>query len=349
MPHLNLGIETTSTCQLGCKFCYNQHQMDCHQKIPMETLRELLRQITSNSIHFRRITLTGGEPFTSMDTLMFILSEYKDVTDDIRINTNMQKMTEDIADEIIKANRNAFCFSSLIATNKEAFDDITGVTGSFNTLKKSIKTATSRGLHCALSLIINKETFDHKSILQFVDLCREYNIQHAGVKKMRLPLSGSAENFSYVSKILPSVEEYIKGIDYLLEECNKYNILVSCGEPVAMCHYPDDAKYSRLVHQCGVSNLASAVVSTHGGVRPCPFLPLSYEMGNIFTDGFVAAINNLETYFQNILDNHECNGVCEHFNTSKCAGGCYVDTLAHGLKITDKAPFSFGVTKYVNL
>lgn len=340
-------IEITTKCNWKCKHCFNENQINNYQSVMTTEISDIiLDNLINNNFIFDKIGISGGEPFANPEVLFHILKTYKQFLEkpspQVIISSNLSYLNEDIVKEIHRIMNYAFIASSLIKIDEEFYDDFVGIPGSFNLMKKNIGMAVSNGLRCSVSAIINNRNTDKDSLIKFLEFVDSYGMKNIGCKKIRIPLDTSPKIQQYVSSLCPTPEEFLRATDILLEEGAKRGITVMTSEPMSLCLYPDDIKYNNVAVKCGFMDTHVAI-SPKGDIRPCQFMPISYNIGNIVEEGLPAVYDKLTAYRNDILNNHACND-CKHFNTVRCIGGCYVDTLVSGKNIYDKPTF---VTKNI--
>lgn len=85
--NFNLYIKITDYCNAKCKFCSNQSSKPGKEKLDLDKLEIVLKELKNKKM-LNRISITGGEPLLYIDRLNNILNKVFEVIPDARVTIN---------------------------------------------------------------------------------------------------------------------------------------------------------------------------------------------------------------------------------------------------------------------
>lgn len=306
-----LYIELTSTCNLRCRYCYNQsgertEYLDCDQLIGF------LDRIKSYwASEKREVFLSGGEPLLYKEYLNVIIETYK-LGYEVYLVTNGCLLTFDVMEKIYPYIKGVQI--SLDGCSPDIHDYFRGE-GSFvktvtniklfsDEMKKKIRTRISIG------------RTNYPSVLEYVDYCCSLGI--AGVQFGLIRKQGRGRKHYESTYELTTDEIY--HLKFAIDE--KKHSLEALGFEVGLFDVEGG--------NCILSEdnpLIDMRIDSIGNVYPCHgFYSAEYKMGNIFTDTINKIFNGENTceIFDSIKRRrhslHDCKKCM--WRERICHGGC---------------------------
>jgi radical SAM protein with 4Fe4S-binding SPASM domain len=279
-----------------------------------------------DDIQLIKTMITGGEPMLNIPLVIEVCKRLKPImaTPRIVINSNMTVL--DGQKEELRVLRSlfpgAYLFFSQISYDNEEVDTFCGGTGVLDKIQSGIDLCNSVGLRVATGLTITKNNCNHQFIDQFFKYVMENNIQMIGMKWARAnyKLKDSAS-------FRPSPEQFRDIVEYSLNKASELGLSLGLGEFPPACLFSDNPIFKNFKRSCGAFDFLY-YINAEGMVRPCPDL-IDYNLGDIRKDDMKTIIENTRKIRDNIMQHHQCNGVCDYFNKG-CEGGCYSERLLLG-------------------
>ena len=212
--HDYLRLSVTDRCNLNCSYC-NPHKSSDNFKNhnTLLSFEEIVRivEIFVNRFEFKKIRLTGGEPFARKDIVSLIrsLNELKIVTPFELLATSNGILIEDKIEELFQSGIDRFNFS-LDTLHQDKFIDITGF-NRFNQSMKSIQSAINIGnKKLKLNTVIMRGINDDE-LIDFVDFAVNNDITIRFIEYMPFANNGydKSKFISYKEMIEIISEKYI--------------------------------------------------------------------------------------------------------------------------------------------
>lgn len=210
----------TSKCNSRCKMCFYWKDIANNQNKKELTLQEY-QIISSKWKNLFHISLTGGEPFLRPDLKEIVDTFYKNSsTRSFGITTN--GLLPEVCEKFVKSVLQNYPDVSLklsvsIDAIGEKHDDIRGVKGNFESIKKTIEkinkiSGNYKNLDARINLTYS--SFNKNEITDTIDYLKE---------NFQLPLSiglvrGDTRDLD-AREVTP--EEYLKAVSYLKQKYNK--------------------------------------------------------------------------------------------------------------------------------
>ncbi len=310
-----IQFELTSSCNQSCFFCYNEMGGRSNSELSLNEIKSILDQLHAIGVY--SINFNGGEPLIRKD--FFEIAHYAhSLGFDLHLNSNATLIGENEAIEIAKYFPSV-CVS-VLSSNPEKHDKLTGYVGSYNRV--------SRGIDNLLKQNVKVEI----NVCTFTDNYRElYEIAKSFASEglhvfcvTRYILNNPKEQ----SRLLGQ-QETIEVLDSLERIANDFKTYkeVKLPGPVPYCElsaeYVEKLRYWNTPCQVGYGVCR---ISPIGVVTPCP---LSDEvMGDLRENSF-ENIWNSDGWekFSNCIHVTKACIECEELNS--CRGGClgYDDAL----------------------
>jgi MoaA/NifB/PqqE/SkfB family radical SAM enzyme len=127
-------LEVTQRCNMNCAMCYNANAVERKEKTSTTELKNLICQI--KELGCKMLSLTGGEPFLREDLLELISYTQKKGIECVVYTNGI--LLEKYAEMIIKSGLSKL-FISLDSHNKENYEKIRGISGTFELVLGGIR------------------------------------------------------------------------------------------------------------------------------------------------------------------------------------------------------------------
>ncbi|MFH2143365.1 MAG: radical SAM protein [Bacteroidota bacterium] len=321
-------FETTTKCNLNCKYCYNiwkrpdqkNNTNDSYIKA-RKTLKKLFKQA-----EVEQITFTGGEPLISerfFELVLFTRLKKKNVS----VISNGNAGTKDDYKTLLSLGVDLFEFP-VLSWDEGIHDFLTGVKGSWKKAVQSVNDVVDLGGNVVAVIVITKSNFKNiDKTLKFISdlgikriMLNRYNIGGSGISQPEhLVLNKDELNDAYKTANDIAKELHLRLTSNvctplcLLNPANYKNIgFTSCSSSI----------YNKPI-----------TIDIDGNMRICNHSPVI--IGNIFSEKIekILASPYIKQWVEIIPD--YCNG-CEIFD--KCLGGCRAASEQSGLSLSHVDP-----------
>lgn len=146
-------IEITSKCNLKCKHCYNESDVQAHNVMSLSDFKRVVDILVKMKIP--RIQIIGGEPFFHKKTLKSMLDYAIGKFEFIEIFTNGTLITDEWFD-YLKCN-NIHIALSVYSYDSVMHDNVTKVNGSFDKTNRTIGLLRQRSISYRVCNVLMKD------------------------------------------------------------------------------------------------------------------------------------------------------------------------------------------------
>jgi len=336
---LNVIIEPTHECNLSCKYCYVDKNVE-KGRMDNKTLENSIQKIAI--FHGKNIKSSfewhGGEPLlVGLDFYENVIKIQKEMgigyEFENSIQTNGTLITEEIADFF---KENNFSNPGLSLDGPQKLNDMTrqykNGRGTFDDILKSIKILRERGMEANIIVTLNKCNIKYvEQIYQFLK-DEEINARFNPVT-----ISGRAIENSQELAISPD--------DYKEAKLNLYNLWMKDKQPPHLLCLENTLKNilsENIFCDCTFSNSCQGnfiSIDPQGNVYPCGEFDGNKEFryGNINEDSLEIILSNpmRKQLLKRAESIEECKG-CDY--QKLCGGGCMRNAYAFDDNVFGKDP-----------
>lgn len=298
----SVSLELTNKCSFSCDYCYNESSInnDKFLQKPVEILKQL------KQIGVQIVEITGGEPSLHPEFLNVLKFATKNFLN-VGIITNGFYMSKKVLDTIIKFKDKIFVQINLDASNQIVVDEITGLSGSFQHIIKTIKRLTSKGAMLHVAMVIEKSS-QIDDILNTAKLAKELGVLKFGISPVINKGRGKRKILS--KRDFNRILEEIEILDKELPDFYTGNMV-------------DRSFLDMNTSHCGAMK-RSIAISPRNNIKPCP---LSDEIFEIF--GRLPDNNLLNLFKSKDFKNIQKLTIPDLISCKKCEFlkyclGCYV-------------------------
>lgn len=321
---LSVQFEITESCTHKCRHCYNYYS---HNINTFSTNNDIINKIAEQE--FFDITLTGGDPLCAKPQMYNAIISFKKENMDVRINSNLHLLKENDVDKIAELGVNSI-LSSILGSNEQTHDSLTGVKNSFTKLNQSLRYLTERKLKVAMNMVVNK-----KNIQEVYDTGK-FIFENFGIDYFcATPITVSPGRD--LTDISLSLKEYIQTLDILLKLERDLGIKTDSLNPSIPCMFPEreQEKYRKFFEEraCGAGK-GTLTFSAKGDIRPCSQENRDY--GNILNNSLESILEKMYEWREGKYIPKECSP-CEYVDL--CKGGCRVTAEANSGKLNGPEPY----------
>jgi len=188
-----LVFETTSVCNLHCRYCYNIWKRPGAEDISKNSYKQARKTLKRffSMADVDQVTFTGGEPFLAerfSELVLFARLKKKQVA----IISNGNKATREDYKTMISLGVGLFEFP-VHSYKSEVHDFLTQVNGSWQKVLQSVKEIQELKGNIVAVIVITKANFDHiDKTLAFIQslglkrvMLNRYNIGGTGIKHIK--------------------------------------------------------------------------------------------------------------------------------------------------------------------
>ena len=308
----HIVFETTSLCNLNCKYCYNVWKRPGQNIVKLNSYRKSIKTLKKlfSKVNLTQITMSGGEPFLSerfSELVLFCRMKGKKVT--IITNGNYAKKTD--YKQMLELGVGLFQVP-LHSFEPGPHDFLAGVSGAFSNAVESVKTILSLGGKLVCVIVITKANY--KQIKKTLLYINELGIKRIMLNRFNIGGMGIKEQ-----KNLLLTHKELKQVYNIANETGiKYNLKLTSNVCTPLCVInPKD--YPGI----GMSSCAAKVINmpltldSIGNLRLCNHSPV--VIGNIFKDKIMNIFNSKYCKSWKEFIPEYCID-CKDY--SKCLGGC---------------------------
>jgi radical SAM protein with 4Fe4S-binding SPASM domain len=311
---LYVQFELTERCNNKCYFCYNPLGYTAGNELGTARIKDILAQLHEMGIF--RINFNGGEPLMR-DDLREIIAYAGGLGFELHMNTNSTMITHEAA-AYISHYMSSVC-TSILHSNKEIHDNMTGRTGSYLDVVNGISILRKNNIKVEVNVCTSTENYlDMYNIgrliaeLDCYALCStRYILNDIGNKQ--LLLNGT---------------QTMELIDLLLKVKSDFNAItdVSIPGPVPFCEI--DKEYHEKLRLLNVPcqyGYGLVRISPSGKVTPCTIS--NDSIGDLTKDSFKTIwsapgwrkyeyLCHIPTACRSCDEFHQCRGGCVVYDES---------------------------------
>lgn len=321
-------FETTSRCNLRCRYCYNVWKVPGHEQPVMDsyskakkTLRRLFR-----IADVKHLTFTGGEPLLAErveELILYTRLKKKSVT----LITNGSGGDKDRYQTLVSLGVDVFELP-LHAHRPEIHDEITQIFGSWERSVESIKVLKGLGAYVVPVIVVTKINLPF--IRETIEFIKGLGCDQIMLNRYNIGGEGFKEN----EFILPLQEDLRRGWAMANELAGIHALKLSSNVCTPFC----------LLNPSDYPNISFGSCSTkpermpitldiEGNLRLCNHSPV--VIGNIFTTALSEIFASPHVCGWLRQKPTFCND-CELYE--KCLGGCRAAALQAGQSANDVDP-----------
>ncbi|RLG70102.1 MAG: hypothetical protein DRO07_00990 [Candidatus Iainarchaeum archaeon] len=169
---LAVGINLTDRCNFKCCFC--NIKQEAKQELSLHEIKKLLEDLKELSVE--HVSFTGGEPFLRND-IFEVLGLAKDMGFDVNICTNASLLDKEKVEKLNELSID-WVTVSLHSLDKEKFEKITGIKGSFKRTIEGIKTLAKycKATTNVVCVLTSENASDIAGLNALLDFCEENGI-----------------------------------------------------------------------------------------------------------------------------------------------------------------------------
>jgi len=330
-------FEVTQRCNLGCVYCYNHWKRDgsdgtgsstsYHEAL--KTLKRLFKQA-----NVKHVTFTGGEPML-MERIEELVLFCRMKGASVSMITNGNAASERQLLQLIKINVEPFELP-FHSNDKAIHDRMTGVPGSWEKSKSSIRFIAQSGGFVVPVIVVTKHNFGTVgSTLEALNqmgftriMLNRYNIGGKGIGKPE--------------EVMPTIEQLNEAFSQANETAMKLNLEISSNVCTPHCVINPQLYRSIAFTNCSMDVSKRPLTLTAAGeLRFCNHSPT--VLGNIYTEPVRSILENGAKIGTIANRPTLCEG-CNKYEL--CLGGCRAAAEQAGKTFFDVDPIAEKAFQY---
>jgi len=324
-------IELTEECNNRCAHCYNFYRHSQHfSTLSPEQTSSVVKNLGEAGVF--SVTFTGGEPLMQIESLLAGLGECANWDMGVSLNSNLTIGTIDEFKELKRSGLNGV-LTSLASSRERVHDSLVGRRGAFSDTIEGIKRAKLAGLRVMVNMVVGRGNLN--DVYGTGLFChRELGIDTFSATRV----GPSSYNLEWFNKYRLDQVEIKLMLDQLLRLSQEEEIKVDGLEPLPFCGLGDLERYRIFTKRSCSAGITLCTVGAGGEVRPCPHADVVY--GNIFSEGFQAAWQQMQEWRDGSLIPEECWD-CGYL--VKCRAGCrMMSKYAQGIEgeLNQQSPYA---------
>lgn len=307
-----LIFETTSVCNLNCKYCYNIWKRPGAIDVPKNSYKQARKTLKRffSMADVEQVTFTGGEPFLAerfSELVLYARMKKKQVS----IISNGNKASKDDYKTMISLGVNLFEFP-ILSYDENIHDGLTQVKGSWQKVIQSAKEVLELKGNVVAVIVITKPNYIHiDKTLAFIKglgvsrvMLNRYNIGGTGIK--------------FIKELATTKEELNRAFELANQAGKELNMILSSNVCTPLCLLNAKDHKNIMFTSCSSSILNKPLtLDIDGNMRICNHSPV--VIGNIYKNSIDEIITS--PYNQQWVDIvPEYCSECTLFD--KCLGGC---------------------------
>jgi MoaA/NifB/PqqE/SkfB family radical SAM enzyme len=265
-------LSITRQCRYQCRHCYEHHNLNPNDTIPVERWQEVIRQL--QDLGTSTIILSGGEPMLRFDDIIHILKSSDRNRSDFHIHTTGYGVTEKKTRLLKEAGLTAAAIG-LDDTDPQRFDRFKVYDGAFDIAIEAIHHLREAGIFVYTNACLRKELVEDDHLWRYLSVLKELGVHGVSFLEPKRCGSFAAKNVEQLY-----TPEHRAIADHVFKTANnnsKHNNLPL----IEYLNY-----YERPEHLgCRMGGISHLSINGQGDVQPCVFLPRSF--GNIMQEDFL--------------------------------------------------------------
>lgn len=245
-------FELTYRCNFFCRHCYVPQSYRKYNELKTKEVFSLLDQLKEIGCFY--LGFTGGEPFIRED-IIEILWYAKRCGFELIIYTNGSLINEEIAGQLQRLRPNKVDIT-IPAISKDAFERISGVSGSRNRVFGAIDLLHKKGVNLGFKSCVLKE--NESQISEIQDFATSLGALHRLDDMLSPRLDGSKEPYRYRGRLKNTLQAARKDN---LEECD-----FETENPIL--NTSDRTRITRNFFKCGVG-VSQVAITPFGELKMC--------------------------------------------------------------------------------
>ena len=295
-----LEIDVTNKCNQKCTHCYQQSNNEFNVT---DEMISLLRKwcIEAGKTGVPYIRFLGGEPFIVPELLGICEEAKKAGVLDFQISTNGTLIKEKDISRMAKVFKQIQV--SLLSSNADEHDKITGLKGSFKKATANIQKMIKAGIKINANFVVMKQNF-HR-IEEIADLMYQFG---GSVRYLALFLDGRATNLPSISNEERDI--IIKSVSKVMKKYNGKMKINSAGIPIER-----DIPTTSSFYGCPAGRTVLRLSVDNQHVAPC-----TREKGQHYNELTIKDI-----WYQKFLMKYRNSPSCNCDFTDFCGGPCVTE------------------------
>jgi len=327
LPHIT--FETTSVCNLKCRYCYNVWKMpgaeDFVQFNSYKQAHKTLKKLFSIA-EVDHVTFTGGEPFLAERFNELVLfTRLKNKT--VAIITNGNKANKADYKQMLDLGVGLFEVP-LHSASAKAHDFMTNTPHSWEKSLNSLQNLVELGANTVAVIVITKANYQQiKETLLFI---KNQGINRIMLNRFNIGGAGIAEK----ENLWLSHDELKSTYKIAAETGREHNLLLSSNVCTPICVL-NPAEYPGIAfsHCSPDVKRRPLTLDILGNLRFCNHSPT--VLGNIFTDKLESMLSSEKAQLWSKVTPDFCNS-CNLY--AKCMGGCRAASEQLNLSLNEVDP-----------
>lgn len=294
---LRVMFELTYRCNFRCRHCYVPQSYRKYKEIKTEDVFSILEQLKDIGCFY--LGFTGGEPLIRED-IIEILWYAKKCGFELIIYTNGSLINEKIASQLQRLRPNKVDIT-IPAMSKDAFERISGVSGSRDKVFRAIELLHKNGVNLGFKSCVLKE--NESEIREIQNFAASLSALHRLDDMLSPSLDGSNEPYRYRGRLKNSQLTTSDRVQATrkddLEECDfdTENLIPNTS---------DRTRITGNFFKCGVG-VSQVAITPFGELKMC--VMIDYPKYNILKSSLKDTWEKLKKLVQNIKpdENYQCD------------------------------------------
>lgn len=281
----DISFEITQRCLNNCLHCSSCSDRQCSRRIDLETIFRTVKDMPK--LGTKRVCLSGGEPFLHPD-LDEIVSYISSLNMEVNIyssgiiglNNRTECISQQKFEDLKKLGLSRVMFN-VQSVNEKNYNTITGSSGNFPLLKKSIHNAVAAGIHTEIHFVPMKLNIgDIDDVIKFSD---EMHINK--VSFLKLVPHGRAKDNKALLQLSPDETIQLKNkLNNIRSENIRIGIPLTMNFESECCHAARSKLYIKFdgtVYGCEAFKYIQQLDHDNKDLIPCNIF--KEDLFNIYT------------------------------------------------------------------
>jgi|GEM_PF-390889 len=325
---LTVQWELTSWCNQSCFHCYNywrRDELSATSGLDSAGSAKCADEIIKNNVF--SVTLTGGEPLYNLDQSVPALEALRDKGIGIDINTNLAFFDKAVAAKLKSLGVRSI-LTSLMTSNPELNDRLSGRKGTFERVTKGIDLALKEGFHVGVSMVVTKDNLS--DIYETAEYVTKLGATTFAATKACAPVNASG----FYPHCL-STSEFNTMLNVLLTIGKELNIQAETLVAPPLCVLDTPELAEKFGHKSCAAGKISCTIGYNGLIRSCSQGNSSY--GSILDEGLNPAWHRMQEWRTDKF----VPSICKECSVADiCIGGCRAEAMAINGRLDSPNPYA---------